>query len=41
MAPDALAAHPLAELLAQRIVLIDGAMGTTIQQYRLSEEQFR
>ncbi|HEV7866887.1 MAG TPA: methionine synthase [Chthoniobacteraceae bacterium] len=33
--------HPLAELLAERIVIIDGAMGTTIQQYRLTEEQFR
>ncbi len=33
--------HPLQALLQQRIVLIDGAMGTTIQQYQLSEEQFR
>src|SRR6186713_1448386 len=33
--------HPLAELLAKRIVIIDGAMGTTIQQYQLTEEQFR
>ncbi len=33
--------HPLADLLQQRIVIIDGAMGTTIQQYKLTEEQFR
>jgi cobalamin-dependent methionine synthase I/methionine synthase I (cobalamin-dependent) len=31
----------LREILRQRIVIIDGAMGTTIQQYKLSEEQFR
>jgi 5-methyltetrahydrofolate--homocysteine methyltransferase len=28
-------------LLRERIVIIDGAMGTTIQQYKLTEEQFR
>jgi 5-methyltetrahydrofolate--homocysteine methyltransferase len=33
--------HPLAALLRERIVIIDGAMGTTIQQYKLTEEQFR
>jgi len=33
--------HPLESLLRERIVTIDGAMGTTIQQYKLSEEQFR
>jgi 5-methyltetrahydrofolate--homocysteine methyltransferase len=33
--------HPLAALLQKRVVFIDGAMGTTIQQYKLSEEQFR
>ena len=33
--------HPLQALLRERIVVIDGAMGTTIQQYKLSEEQFR
>jgi len=33
--------HPLQSLLQQRVVLIDGAMGTTIQQYKLTEEQFR
>ncbi|MEA3211640.1 MAG: 5-methyltetrahydrofolate--homocysteine methyltransferase [Chthoniobacter sp.] len=35
------ALHPLEELLRERIVIIDGAMGTTIQEYRLSEAQFR
>jgi 5-methyltetrahydrofolate--homocysteine methyltransferase len=35
------ALHPLAALLHERIVIIDGAMGTTIQQYKLTEEQFR
>ncbi len=33
--------HPLEELLRERVVIIDGAMGTTIQQYKLTEEQFR
>ena len=33
--------HPLADLLRQRIVILDGAMGTMVQQYKLSEEQFR
>jgi 5-methyltetrahydrofolate--homocysteine methyltransferase len=33
--------HPLVALLQERIVIIDGAMGTTIQQYQLTEEQFR
>jgi 5-methyltetrahydrofolate--homocysteine methyltransferase len=31
----------LAELLAQRIVMIDGAMGTMIQRFHLSEAQYR
>ncbi|MBX3732250.1 MAG: methionine synthase [Verrucomicrobiae bacterium] len=31
----------LIPLMAQRIVLIDGAMGTVIQRYRLGEAQFR
>ncbi|TSE32692.1 Methionine synthase [Tepidimonas taiwanensis] len=31
----------LAVLLAQRIVLIDGAMGTMIQRFRLDEAQYR
>src|SRR5689334_8150363 len=33
--------HPLEELLHQRIVLLDGAMGTTIQQHRLTESDYR
>ena len=31
----------LRELLARRILILDGAMGTMIQQYRLSEADFR
>ncbi len=31
----------LRELLEQRIVFLDGAMGTMIQQYKLEEEDFR
>ena len=33
--------HPLHTLLKQRIAIIDGAMGTMIQRYKLTEEQFR
>ena len=33
--------HPLEELLQKRIVIIDGAMGTTLQQARLTEADFR
>src|SRR5205807_1331627 len=33
--------HPLEELLHQRIVVLDGAMGTMIQQRRLSEQDYR
>jgi 5-methyltetrahydrofolate--homocysteine methyltransferase len=33
--------HPLAQLLAQRIVILDGAMGTMVQRYKLTEEQYR
>ena len=33
--------HPLEELLRQRIVLLDGAMGTTIQRRKLSEADYR
>jgi 5-methyltetrahydrofolate--homocysteine methyltransferase len=35
------AIHPLEALLRQRIVLLDGAMGTMVQRYKLSEEQYR
>src|SRR6478736_3465666 len=41
MAQDSSQLHPLERLLRERIVIIDGAMGTTIQQYKLTEEQFR
>jgi 5-methyltetrahydrofolate--homocysteine methyltransferase len=34
-------AHPLEDLLRQRIVVLDGAMGTMIQQRRLSEQDYR
>jgi 5-methyltetrahydrofolate--homocysteine methyltransferase len=33
--------NDLLKLLRERIVIIDGAMGTVIQQYKLGEEQFR
>src|SRR6267143_4856008 len=33
--------HPLETLLRERIVLLDGAMGTMIQRYKLSEQDYR
>lgn len=33
--------HPLAELMAQRIVILDGGMGTMVQQHKLTEADFR
>ena len=33
--------HPLAALLGKRIVVLDGAMGTTLQQLHLSEADYR
>ena len=33
--------HPLEELLRQRIVPLDGAMGTMIQRRKLSEADYR
>ena len=33
--------HPLAQLLLERIAILDGAMGTMVQRYNFSEEQFR
>jgi 5-methyltetrahydrofolate--homocysteine methyltransferase len=33
--------NPLADLLASRVVLLDGAMGTMIQRYALTEQDFR
>ncbi len=34
-------AHPLYSLLRERIVILDGAMGTMVQQYRLAEKDYR
>src|SRR4249920_91999 len=33
--------HPLEALIRERIVVLDGAMGTMIQQYKLSEADYR
>jgi len=33
--------HPLRALLGERIVILDGAMGTMVQQYRLAEGDYR
>ena len=33
--------HPLEALLRERIVVLDGAMGTMIQRYKLSEHDYR
>lgn len=33
--------HPLVEILARRIVVIDGAMGTMIQRHKLTESDYR
>jgi 5-methyltetrahydrofolate--homocysteine methyltransferase len=33
--------HPLEALMRERIVLLDGAMGTMIQAYKLSEADYR
>jgi 5-methyltetrahydrofolate--homocysteine methyltransferase len=38
MPPDL---HPLEALLRERIVVLDGAMGTMIQRYKLSEQDYR
>ena len=32
---------PIADLLERRILVLDGAMGTMIQSYRLAEEDYR
>ncbi len=39
MATDSL--HPYEALLRERIVVLDGAMGTMVQRYKLSETDFR
>ncbi len=41
MASNVAPLHPLEQLLRERIVIIDGAMGTVIQRYKLGEAQFR
>ena len=33
--------HPIEKLLQQRILILDGAMGTMIQRYKLTEEHYR
>src|ERR1043165_5262505 len=33
--------HPLEALLRERIVVLDGAMGTMVQQYKLPEAEYR
>lgn len=33
--------HPVYDLLARRILILDGGMGTMIQQYKLTEAQYR
>ncbi len=33
--------HPIEQLIRQRILILDGAMGTMIQRYKLSEEHYR
>src|SRR5213596_3434520 len=33
--------HPLEALMRERIVVLDGAMGTMVQQYRFSEAEYR
>ena len=33
--------HPLETLMRERIVVLDGAMGTMVQQYRLAEPDYR
>ncbi|AYA37803.1 methionine synthase [Hymenobacter oligotrophus] len=34
-------ASPLAELLARRVIVLDGAMGTMLQRHQLTEDDFR
>ena len=33
--------HPIEKLLQQRILILDGAMGTMIQRYKLTEAHYR
>ena len=41
MPRSAISSHPLYALLRERIVILDGAMGTMVQQYKLSEQDYR
>ena len=34
-------AQALPDILRQRIVILDGAMGTMVQRFKLTEEQYR
>src|SRR3989338_8761450 len=36
-----LSSHPIYALLQKRILIIDGAMGTMIQRYKLDEKAYR
>ncbi|MDP9291554.1 MAG: homocysteine S-methyltransferase family protein, partial [Verrucomicrobiota bacterium] len=38
---SSLYSHPLARLLRDRIVILDGAMGTMVQRYKLQEADYR
>ena len=33
--------HPIASLLKERILILDGAMGTMIQRHKLQEQDYR
>ena len=39
--PVSVTENTLRDLLAERILILDGAMGTMIQQYKLSEADYR
>src|ERR1700755_2336026 len=39
--PQSASPHPLAELMKQRIAIIDGATGTTIRTYNMKEADIR
>ncbi|MFZ3017007.1 MAG: methionine synthase [Gallionella sp.] len=39
--PQIIEQHPMEKLLAQRILILDGAMGTMVQRYKLTEADYR
>jgi 5-methyltetrahydrofolate--homocysteine methyltransferase len=39
--PQTPAYHQLRQILAKRIAILDGAMGTMIQQFRFGEAEYR